>query len=98
MTENSVQIDGVALVSQRVLLFGAPRRLLTNQAGNFACATVPNLCPAWRIDKIRTSAYQHAGKGACESLNQTIKRGLRKMLNEIGLEECDVLLSDVMFR
>ena len=74
-----------------------PRRLLTDQRANFESAIVQNLCTIWRIDKVRTTAYHPAGNGACERLNQTIKRGLQKVMNEKRMEGWDVVLSEVMF-
>ena len=86
-----------ALLSRWVLLFGAPRRLLTDQRANVESPIVQNLCTIWRIEKVRTMAYYPPSEGACESRNQTSKRGLQKSLNERRLDEYDVVLSDVMF-
>ena len=55
------------------------------------------MCTNCRIDKLHTTAYHPADNGACELFNQTIKTGLKKMLNEKCLEEWDVVLSEVMF-
>ena len=46
---------------------------------------------------MHTRAYHPAGNGAFERLNQTIKRGLQKMMNEKCLEQCDLVFSEVMF-
>ena len=85
-----------ALLSRWVLLFGAARRLLTDQGANFESAVVQNLCTIWRIDKVRTPPYHPPGNGECERLNQTINRGLQEILNEQTLEEWDIVLSEVM--
>ena len=54
------------------------------------------MCTIWRIEKIRSTAYQPAGNGVCELLNQTIIRERQKFLNQKMLEEWDVLHSGVM--
>ena len=97
MPDQSAQTVADTLLARWVLLFGAPRRLRTDQGANFESAIVPNLCTIWRIDKVPTTAYHPAGTGACERLNQTIKRGLQKTLNEKRMEDWDVVLSEVMF-
>ena len=74
-----------------------PRRLLTDQGANFESAIVQNLCTIWRIDKVRTKTYHPARNGARYRLNQSIKPGLQKMMNDKRMEECDVVLSEVMF-
>ena len=86
-----------ALLSQLVLLFVAPRRLLTDQAAYFESGIVQNLCTIWCIEKVRTRPYHPAGNGACERLNQTFMGGLQKMPNEKRLEEWDVELSKDIF-
>ena len=97
MHEQSSQKVGHALLARWVLLFPAPRHLVTDQGANFQSAIVPNLCTIWRIDKLGTTAYNTAGNGACERLNQTIKHGLQKMLNEKMMEDWDVGHTEVMF-
>ena len=57
MPDQSAQTVADTLLARWVLLFGAPRRLLTDQGANFESAIVENLCTIWRIDKVRTTAY-----------------------------------------
>ena len=64
LPSQSAETVADALLSQWVLLFGAPRRLLTDQGANLESAVVQNLCPIWRIDKVRTTAFHPAGNGA----------------------------------
>ena len=71
--------------------------MLTEQGANFESAIVQNMCTIWPLDKVCTTAYHPAGKGAWERLNQTMKRGLQKMLNEKRMEKWDVVLSEVRF-
>ena len=80
MPEQSAQTVADAVLSRRVLLFAGPRRLFIEQGANFDSATMKNLCRIWRIDKVPTTAYHPAGNGACERLNQTIRRGLWRNL------------------
>ena len=72
MPEQSAQTVADALLSRWVLLVGAPRRLRIDQGANFESAVVQNLWTIWRIDKVRTKAYDHLGKRALKRLNQTI--------------------------
>ncbi|KAF0096477.1 MAG: hypothetical protein FD144_5878, partial [Rhodospirillaceae bacterium] len=88
---------GEAFLHHWVLIFGAPMRLLTDRGLNFESAVIANLCTMWRIDKVRTTAYHPAGNGACERVNQTIKHGLAKTLNERQLEKWDSALPSVVF-
>ena len=79
------------------LALRARRRLLTDQGAIFEWAMVENVCTIWHIDKVPTKTKHSAGNGACERMNQTIKRGLQKILNDKKLEEWDIVLSEVMF-
>ena len=97
MPDQSAQTVADAILARLVLLFGALRRLLTDQGANFESAVVQNLCTIWRIDKVRPTPDHPAGNGACDRLNQTIKRRQQKMLNEKRMEEWYVVLSEVMF-
>ena len=57
MPEKSAQTVADSLPSLWVLLFGAHRRMLTDQEANFESATVQNFCTNWRIDKLGTTKY-----------------------------------------
>ena len=97
MPEQSAQIFADVLLSRWVMLLGAPGRLLTDQRANFESAIVYYMCTIWRIEKVRSTAYQAAGNGVCERLNQRIKGELQEILNQKMLEEWDIVLSEVMF-
>jgi transposase InsO family protein len=86
-----------AVLSRFFLVFGAPFRILTDRGANFESAVFSNLCTLWRVAKVRTTAYHPAGNGACERLNQTLKKGLQKALNEENLENWDAVLAHVVF-
>ena len=78
-------------------MFGAPRRILTDRGTNFESALFQNMCSVWRIAKSRTTSYHPATNGACEKLNQTVKNGLQKVLNEKEFENWDLILPRIMF-
>ena len=86
-----------AVLLNWILVFGAPRRILTDQGANFESAVFANLCTLWHIKKSRTTSYHPATNGACERVNQTLKRGLQKLLNEKNLTEWDSLLPYLCF-
>ena len=86
-----------AVINRFFLTFGAPHRILTDQGANFESAIFTNLCAAWRVAKVRTTAYHPACNGACERVNQTIKNGLRKALNEQNMENWDAVLPHILF-
>ena len=69
------------LLARWILLLGAPGRILSDQDANFESAQVQDLCALWRIEKVRTTSSHLAGKGACERLKQSIKRGLQSVLH-----------------
>ena len=85
------------LVNNYLLVYGAPRRILTDRGANFESALFANVCTMWRIHKSRTTAYHPATNGACERVNGTIKRGLQKVLNEKNLSDWDLVLPHVLF-
>ncbi len=47
--------------------------------------------------KSRTTAYHPAGNGACERVNQTLKRGSQKIVDEKNLEIWDSVLPMAVF-
>ena len=63
-----------ALLTQWLLRFGSPQRVLTDQGTNFESAIFSNLCLLWHIKKSRTTSYHPASNGACERVNQTLKK------------------------
>ncbi|KAF0153184.1 MAG: hypothetical protein FD188_3384, partial [Ignavibacteria bacterium] len=86
-----------ALINRFILIFGTPKKIISDQGANFESAIFANLCALWRIHKSRTTAYHPAANGACERVNRTIKRGLQKTLNQENLENWDMALPHVIF-
>ena len=70
-----------AVVGNYITIYGAPRRILTDQGRNFESEQFLNFCNLFRICKIRTSAYHPQSNGVYERFNQTLKYSLRKMLS-----------------
>ncbi len=76
---------------------GAPFRLLSDQGVNFESQVFHNLCLFWHISKVRTTPYHPSSNGVCERVNQTIKHGLQKIMqNQIDVE-WDQILPEVIF-
>ena len=86
-----------ALLKHCILIFGTARRNLSDQGTNFESAVFSNFCLLWPIHKTTTTAYHPASNGACERVNQTIKRGMQIYLNEQNLTEWDTVLPYVVF-
>ncbi len=78
-------------------VFGSPRGILTDRGTNFESAIFANLCNVWRVCKCRTTSYHPEGNGCCEKMNQNIKKGLQKLLNNQNFENWDSVLSQVLF-
>ena len=86
-----------AVTNEWLLVYGPPKRILTDQGTNFCSNLFLNMCLAWRIDKVRTTSYHPSGNGMCERVNQTIKHGLQKVVNENNLDEWDEAIPQIVF-
>ena len=85
-----------AVETKWFLVFDRPRRILTDRGANFESAVFSNFCTLNNIVKSRTTAYHPQSNGACERVNQTIKKGLQKLLNNQNLEKWDTVLPYVV--
>ena len=95
-TQAQTIVDAVLL--HWILVFGtAPRRILSDRGANFESAVFSNFCLFWNIVKSRTTAYHPQSNGACERVNQTIKKGIQKTLDNKNLENWDIILPYVVF-
>ena len=58
-----------AVTNRWLLIYGPPRKILTDQGTNFESIQFHNMCNTWRISKVRTTTYHPPGNGLCERLN-----------------------------
>ena len=65
-----------------IAVFGAPAKLLSDQAANFTSILVEELCSAFGIQKCRTTAYHVQCNGKMEHFHQTL-------FHMIGKLSCD---------
>ena len=72
------------LYERFIALFGAPRRLLSDQGANFTSKLVEELCRLFETQKCRTTAYHPEGNGQVERFNGTLCRMIGKKFNEGG--------------
>ena len=54
------------------MLFGAPKKLITDRGSNFLSETVKNLCTAFKIERRMTSAFHAQADGLVERINRTM--------------------------
>ena len=55
-----------AVLSHYILIYGTPRRILTDQKGAFESDVFQHFCLLFRIGKIRTTSYRPQSNGICE--------------------------------
>ncbi|MGL4351519.1 MAG: DDE-type integrase/transposase/recombinase, partial [Plesiomonas shigelloides] len=61
---------------------GIPIAILTDQGTPFTSTLMSNLCQLFRIKQLRTSVYHPQTDGLVERFNQTLKRMLRRVIEE----------------
>jgi len=71
------------------MMYGTPKRILTDQGRNFESSYFQNFCNFFRINKIRTSGYRSQANGICERFNQSLLVILRKILNKNQISDWD---------
>ena len=86
-----------AVLGNYILIYGTPRRILTDQGKSFESESFQNFCKLFRIHKIRTSGYRPQSNGLCERFNQTIKSFLRKLLTDTTRADWDLYLNFAVF-
>jgi hypothetical protein len=75
---------------------GIPKRITTDQGTEFVNELTKELCEAYQIKHIRTTAYHPQANGLVERSNQTIKNTLAKLVaTQKG--EWDLYLSSALF-
>ena len=67
------------LYNEFSLVFGFPRRLMSDQAAEFMGQVISELCDLLGVTKIRTLPYHPQTNGAIERVHQTLRRMIAKM-------------------
>ena len=67
------------LYNEFFLVFGFPRRLMSDQASEFTGQVISELCDLLGVTKIRTSPYHPQTNGTVERVHQTLRRMIAKM-------------------
>ena len=65
-----------------ISIFGAPKRILTDQGKAFTSEVVGQLCSPFRISQSTTTAYHPQGNGQVEHAHQTLGRMIGKLEDE----------------
>ena len=71
-----------ALVTGVICRLGAPRRLHSDQGGEFESSLWAEVCELLDVEKTRTAPYRPQSDGLVERLNRTIKKMLKVFVNE----------------
>ena len=82
LTGQSFSVIISAIIGNYITVYDTIRCILTDQGRNFESSNILEFCNLFRYHKIRTTAYHPQSNGACERFNQTLKSGLRKILDE----------------
>ena len=67
------------LYNEFFLVFGFPRRLMSDQVSEFTGQVISELCDLLGVTKIRTSPYHLQTNGAIKRVHQTLRRMIAKM-------------------
>eukprot|EP01129_Flabellula_baltica_P014316 TRINITY_DN681_c0_g5_i1.p1 TRINITY_DN681_c0_g5~~TRINITY_DN681_c0_g5_i1.p1 ORF type:complete len:1501 (+),score=216.30 TRINITY_DN681_c0_g5_i1:1184-5686(+) len=70
------------LVHRIVLVFGAPKKFLTDQGAQFSSDVVNAIFKALSVKHVRTTAYRPQADGQVERFNRTLKSMLKKYVSE----------------
>ena len=87
-TRAYVTKDQKALTAAKTLyegfisIFGAPKRILTDQGKAFTSEVVEQLCSQSGISQLTTTAYHLQGNGQVERAHQTLGRMIWKLKDE----------------
>ena len=65
-----------------ILIFGAPKRILTDQGKAFTSEVVEQLCSQFRISQSTMTAYHPQGNGQVEQVHQTLEMMIGKLEDE----------------
>ncbi|KAF4085715.1 hypothetical protein AMELA_G00098180, partial [Ameiurus melas] len=87
------------IARELVLLFsrmGIPKDILTDQGTPFVSKLMADLCRSLQVKHLKTSVYHPQTDGLVERFNQTLKRMLRRVVDEEG-RNWDLLLPYILF-
>ena len=70
------------LYKRFISIFGAPKRILTDQGKAFTSEVVEQLCSQFMISQSTTTAYHPKGNGQVEQAHQTLGRMIGNLENE----------------
>ena len=76
---HTVRTMARVLYNEFFLVFGFPRRLMSDQAAEFTGAVISELCDLLGVTKIRTLPYHPHTNGTIERVHQTLRRMIAKM-------------------
>ena len=77
---NQSAVTAAKLFYERFIsVFGAPRRIVSDQGGSFTGAVFTELCNSWGISRTTTSAYHPMTNGQVERWNRTMLDMLGKL-------------------
>ena len=65
-----------------ISIFGAPKRILTDQGKAFTSEVVEQLCSQFRISQLTTTEYHPQGNHQVEQAHQTLGRMIGKLEDE----------------
>ena len=66
-----------------ISIFGAPKRILTDQGNAFTSEVVEQLCSQFRISQLTTTAYHPQGNGQVERTHHTLGRMIGKLGGQV---------------
>lgn len=85
-----------ALINKIILVFGAPKYILTDQGTNFLSILFSEICQVFKIKKLQTTAYHPQTNGALERSHRTIKEYLRHYV-DTNINDWDQWLAQAIF-
>ena len=76
---HTARMTACVLYNEFFLVFGFPRRLMSDQASEFTGQVISELCDLLGVTKIRMSPYHLQTNGTVKRVHQTLRRMIAKM-------------------